>query len=95
MEACMLRLKRICLVHFAVAVLLSCVQMFFQKMTFHLGLLFLFNAVCLAERFWEVQRRSMGLWSVATQLCFLLSRAIVTFVMATTAGVFLALLHQG
>ena len=89
----MSELRRICILHFGVAMLLSGVQRMLGRAVLPFALLSLCNAVCLIERFWAVQRRSMGLWSVATQLCFLLSRAVLALSVVTLAGCFLALLH--
>ena len=83
-------LKSICLLHFSLAMVLSLVQKASNRFVLPLAFLSFFNAICLAERFWKVQRRTMGQWSIATQICFLLSRVIVVAAVLFMTGVFMA-----
>ena len=87
-------LRRICCLHFVAAILLNSLQKSMEKMYMPLALLSFCNSVCLAERFWEVQRSTMGQWSTAVQICFLVSRAIVSCAVLLIAFVFLCVLYR-
>jgi hypothetical protein len=86
-QASVLELKRICYLHFSVAVFLGGLQSVIGRAAFQMSVLSFCNAICLAERFWRVQRRTMDQWSVSTQICFLMSRVIVAMTMVFIAAI--------
>jgi hypothetical protein len=78
--------------HVRISLLLMCIQtLFIGEMTSSVSVsLFAFavmlNLVCLAERFWDLQLRSLVYWPPACQCVFLVSRlALVSVAIICTA----------
>ena len=70
-------LQRIFIFHAAVALFFSVIQRLGFRAILPVALVSFCNAVCLAERCWAVQRRTMDCWPMWTRVVFLMSRMLV------------------
>ena len=75
-----LELKRIFLFHSAIALFFVVIQRIGYNAILPVALVSFCNALCLAERFWAIQRKTMGHWPLCTRVCFLVSRVLVLVV---------------
>jgi hypothetical protein len=67
--------------HFSIMVLFTFLNHVGFRGILPIAMVSFVNSVCLAERSWAVQRRTMDCWSLRMQTMFLITRLIVLVVM--------------
>ena len=68
--------------HIRIMISLRCLQMYVPLSILSLMISFasFCNALCLAERFWDIHLRTLIYWPPMCQCCFLVSRLLLTTV---------------
>lgn len=87
-------MQEIMLFHVHIMLLLLSVQLLFHAsscmtMIPLITLAVFCNTVCLAERIWDIQLRTMSYWPIATQGVFMVSRLMVVTAAILTVVVFI------
>ena len=71
------RIQQIFLTHFVVMLFFKCIQLFGYEAILPVAFVSFCNTICLAERCWAVQRQTLGCWSAAIQIVFIVTRGVV------------------
>ena len=79
-EKAVREMKGVCMTHLPIMMLIAWLQALMQKQQgtmLRLSLVMFLNVICLSERVWRVQLRTMIYWSTGTQIIFIASRILI------------------